>query len=138
LVEHINATNMKEPPLAAKKLDDRQADRVRTAWRSRREDTVRSIVKRRHPDQLESLSTIEYPEDEQVRKAFDVSETDLEFGEDLEDAVHIVLCAPTVDLKFTTLPMSAGVVICVDVPGAIEQTNGCECCAGRYGHPAGG
>ncbi len=84
---------MKSRAVPANQLDDRQANRVGTFWRAGCEHAVRTFVARRCADQFESLGTIKYPEHEQVRKAFDVGETGLEFFIEFENSLGFVLRA---------------------------------------------
>lgn len=74
-------------------FDHCEADRVRTARRSRGEDAVRLIVDRRNSKQIESIGTIEFPQDEDVRKTFDVRESRLKFGKNFKHSVGVVLRA---------------------------------------------
>ena len=54
-------------------------------------ETVRPIVTRRRSHQVESFGTIEYPDDEQVRKAFNIREARLKFCPYIENPLRLVL-----------------------------------------------
>ena len=56
-------------------------------------ETVRSIVTRRRSHQVESFGMIEYPDDEQVRKAFNIREAKLKFFSYLKRPFCLVLRA---------------------------------------------
>ncbi len=92
-MQHIDAADVEFGALAAKQFDDRHADRIWTARRPRGEDAVRTIVGGWSAEQVEALGAVELPEDDQMREAFNVSESGLKLREDVEDALGLVLWA---------------------------------------------
>ena len=80
---------------AAKEFNDSQANRIRAAWGAGSENAVRTIVDGRSAEQFESLGAVELPEDDEVREAFDVSETELKLGLDVENALGLMFYAET-------------------------------------------
>lgn len=92
-MQHIDAADVEVGAFAAKQFDDGQADGIWTTRRSCGEDAVGPIVRRRGAEQLEALGAVELPEDDEMREAFDVSEAGLELGQEVEDALGLVLCA---------------------------------------------
>jgi hypothetical protein len=92
-VEHVNAADVQGLTVATEEFDDGEGDGIGASRGSRREDSVRAVVDGRSAEQLESFGAVEDPEDEEVREAFDVSEAELEFREDCEDALSLVFGA---------------------------------------------
>jgi hypothetical protein len=74
-------------------FDDREADGIRTSRRARREHAVRTVVAGRRADQVKAFDAIEYPENDQVGETVDVSQSLLEFGQDLQRSFCLVLRA---------------------------------------------
>src|SRR5690349_4501893 len=70
-VEHVDATNMQPRSVAPEQFDHREPYRIGTSRRTGCEDSVRTIVGGRRSQQFEAAGTIENPEHNQVRKAFD-------------------------------------------------------------------
>ena len=83
----------RELPFTAEEFDDGESDGIGTARRAGREDPVGAVVDGRSAEQFVIFGAIEDPENEQVRKAFDVGEAECEFRQDFEDAFGIVLGA---------------------------------------------
>ena len=81
--------------LAATELDGGQANRVRTSRRSGRKYAMRPIVRGRCSEQFEPRGAIEFPDDNQMREALDVSESGLKLGQDLEHTIRLVFRAKT-------------------------------------------
>lgn len=79
-IEHIDRANLEFGAGATKQFDDRDADGIWTAWRSRGEDAVRAVVGGWGAQQLEALGAVELPEDDEMREAFDVGEAWLELS----------------------------------------------------------
>ena len=69
----------------AEDFDYRQPDGIWAARRAGCEDPVRAVVAGRGARQSEPFGTVEVPDDEQVRKAFDIGEAWFEFRQYLED-----------------------------------------------------
>ena len=56
---------------------------------------MRPVVNGRRADQLESFGSIEHPQNEQMRKAFNVGEAGFELRKDFENAFRVVFGAET-------------------------------------------
>src|SRR5437764_494885 len=81
--------------VAAKQLNDRLTNRVRTIGRASGEHAVLPIVRGRRAKQFETQRAIELPEDKKMREALDVREPGLKLGQDLEHTIGRVLGAET-------------------------------------------
>jgi hypothetical protein len=53
VLDHIDAADVEQTPVAPEEFDDRHANRIGTFRRSRGEDAVRPVVGRRRAEQLE-------------------------------------------------------------------------------------
>ena len=90
-IQHVYATNVEIGFVSMKNLDRRQADWIRAARRTRREDAMRAaIVCGRMCDEIEIGGAIELPENEQMGKAFDVSQAGFELGKKSQNSFGIV------------------------------------------------
>src|SRR5690349_13605507 len=92
-VEHVDASNVQHSAVSAEEFNDREADRVGTSRGARGEDSMRPVIGRRRADQLDSIGAVEHPDDEEVREAFNVSETALKFRLNLKHAFGLMLRA---------------------------------------------
>ena len=92
-VEHVDAPDVQGWTVATEEFDDREGDGIGAPGRPRGEDAVRAVVDGRSAEQLESFGAVEDPENEEVREAFDVSETGLEFRKDFEDTLGLMFGA---------------------------------------------
>jgi hypothetical protein len=54
---------------------------------------VRALVEWWAADEFEALGSIESPDDEKMRKAFDIGESEFELRENFKYALRIVFCA---------------------------------------------
>jgi hypothetical protein len=81
---------VKAGALAAQEFDNGQAYRIRALRRARCEYAVGAIIAWWHANQLESFGAIKGPDYEQVRKAFDIRETEFKFRLDFEEAFRAV------------------------------------------------
>src|SRR5882757_5760624 len=70
-VEHIDAANAQLRPSATEQLDDGKADGIGAARRSRGEDPMLAVVRWWRAEQLKRLRSVELPEHDQMREAFD-------------------------------------------------------------------
>ncbi len=84
---------MQIQPLSTEQFHDGQANRIGPARRSGGKDAVRTIVERRRTQQLEPLRAIKFPENKEMREAFDVGKAGLEVGQNCEHAFGVMLCA---------------------------------------------
>src|ERR1700674_1674967 len=84
---------MQGTAFATEEFDDGESNRVWTSWRSGCENAVRTIVNGRSADQLESFGAIEYPQNKQMGKAFDVGEACFELRKNFESPLRIVFGA---------------------------------------------
>src|SRR5437879_13622440 len=80
---------------AATQLYHGHTNRVGTSGRPRGKHAMRPIVRRRRTQQFEATGAIEFPEDNEMREAFDVGEPRLEIGQDLEHAICLVFSPKT-------------------------------------------
>jgi NTE family protein len=92
-VEHVDAADVEIGAVATKQFNGGESDRIRAERRAGGEDSVRTVVGGRIGDKVETLGAIKFPDDDEVREAFDVGEAGGEFREDFEDAVGGVLGA---------------------------------------------
>jgi hypothetical protein len=92
-VEHVDAVNMELRTVATEEFDDSKGNRIRTARGPGCEDAVGTIVGRGRTEEFVALGAVESPDDEKMRKAFDVSEAGFVLGKDFEDAFFVVLDA---------------------------------------------
>ena len=89
-IQHIDPANQQLATLTAKQFDNRQGNRVRTPRRPRRKHSMRPIVGGRRTLQLKPLCPVELPENDQMRKALDVSKPQLKLGQNLKHAIRLV------------------------------------------------
>src|SRR5690242_16936242 len=82
---------MQPRSIAPEQFDHGESYRIGTSRRTRCEDSVRTIVGGRRSQQFEAAGTIENPEHNQVRKAFDVGQSGLVLGKDVEYAFRCML-----------------------------------------------
>jgi len=75
----------------AEEPDDREPDGIRALRRTSREDAMGSIVGWRIRDEFRTGCTIEDPENDQVREAFDVGQPRLQLRANVEHADGIVV-----------------------------------------------
>ena len=81
-VEHIYAPDVQLNTFAAKQFNGCQADRVWTQRRPRGKHSMHSVIGRRLAEQFKSMRAIELPDHDEVREAFDVSQTGLKLRQD--------------------------------------------------------
>ena len=99
-------------PSRRQQLDDGQPNRIRTPRRPRRKHPVLPIVRGRRsqqiiPAQFFPGSTIKLPDDEKMRKAFDVGKPRLKLRQNLEYAIDVVFSAETLGNLFRVLVRTA-------------------------------
>ena len=92
-VEHVHSMHVQLVALATQQLDDRERDRIRPQWRSRCEYAVQLRLSRRAAEELVTFGAVEDPDHEEMREAFDVRQSFLEFRKDLEHTVGLMLCS---------------------------------------------
>ena len=78
---------------ATEKFEYGKSNWVGTSWRAGGEDAVGTMVSGRSSNQIESLGAIEYPQNKQMRKAFDMGEARFELGKDFENTFRVMLGA---------------------------------------------
>jgi len=92
-IEHVDAVNVELRTVAAEEFDDSEGNRVWTPGRARGEDAVGTIVGWRRAEEFVAFGAVESPDDEEMRKAFDVGEAGFVLGKDFEDALFVMLDA---------------------------------------------
>ena len=93
-VKHIHTANAQARAVATEKFEDGQSYRSRPAWRTGGEDSVlTSVVGRWRGDKVKIHRTVECPDHEKMRKAFNIGEAGGELWQDFEHAFVFMLCA---------------------------------------------
>ena len=92
-IEHVEAADVEFGSVAAQEFDDGESDGIGAAGRAGGEDPVRAVVGGRGTEELVALGSVEGPDYEEVREAFNVRKARLEFGENIKDAFDVVLDA---------------------------------------------
>src|SRR5271157_298945 len=79
--------------ITTQQFDDSETDGIRPVRRTRGEHAVRPVVRWRRARQFKATGPVELPNDEQMRKAFDVQQARLILGKNLENSLCLVLRA---------------------------------------------
>ena len=94
-IEHVNAADVQFGAFTTDQLNNGQSYRVGTARRSSRKHAVGASIEGWLPDQFKSLRAIEFPYDDEMRKAFDIGEAGRKLWQDFEYAIGVVFDAKT-------------------------------------------
>ena len=90
---------MQGATLSIEKFDDREPNRVGASRRPGRKHSMWPVVDGGRAEQLESFGSIKDPHNEQVRKAFNVSEAGFELRKNLESALCVMLGAKSLGIS---------------------------------------